>query len=549
MHTPYDSHAQTQPPLPHVRVEHAAGQGELLEPGPRVEADDVPRTRARDPRQCYLPGLEGVRVGADWRRDSAPGEHAPWTQLELRLRGICKRLGRNWSARDRETLLDLQLQTWGIVELGDRKAIIPEWMRAEVIDTPNGELELGRNAPTRIMLAWLWAAFEAGAGGVLMTRAQWAEALCCSERSVHNHWQRLEARGLIRRVQTWRPAELEGEPRRGSMHGPVLCRIGPALDCVALAAFERPWVTCARGRVSRHAARELAGALRGSARARGRELQLAYAERRARYKATSAGRGIVWRPRAEGAKPARTMCARPAKSASLPAPPPLTGRAGELGGSAQGASVGASPLEIDAGRRSSAPAERLPAPPTGTAAPAAAEASAPAELAEGSPRPLVLSWTPPATTDPRPENASRRRATARGAAPRNLTRTFADAIAELARGVGAVDPSVQAGLLAGLASIGVAELEQHRSSEPPAYAAPLERPATAPPDPSPGEVSVDRFEAALRALEREQLRGLDLFDHASSSSSSSTAARAAASDPSSSSEPSSSSSSTRRTRQ
>jgi hypothetical protein len=272
--------------LANVHGEDSDGQIELVEPGPRAEIDEQ-HSFEIDARQGVLPGVPGVRVGARWRRDSAEGAPVSWSQLSLRLAGIAQHRGRRWNAGDVATMRNVEMQTWGIVECNDRKLVTPEWLRVDRVDAPDGELVLTRNPNCQKMLSWVWAAFEAGAGGVRLTRDQWAELLCCSPRSVFNHWKRLEAAGLIVRVQTYAPAQYKGEIVPGSWDAAWIVRIGPELERVALAAFERFRVKFPKGFGIRRAhAHAVAVGLRQSVRTRGRSLQGELADRRRRYAGT-----------------------------------------------------------------------------------------------------------------------------------------------------------------------------------------------------------------------------------------------------------------------
>ncbi len=476
MHSSYDPAAETQVTLPNVVGENAEGQLELHEPGPRVEREESNEVQY-DARQGWLRGVPGVRVGATWRRDSAEGEHVSWQQLELRLAGIAKHSGRMWTKRDHQTMRDVELQTWGIVELGDRSLRMPAWFRAPVIDTPCGEVELGRKGKPmrmvqRAMLAWIWLACEAGAGGVWMTNAQWSEALGCSPRSVYDQRKALEERGLIRVQSTWAAASFgKAGPRAGSQDSKNLYRLGPALDAVGLAMFERPHVEAPRGRVNRHAARELAGILRGCAREWGRDYQHSERATRVKWAETSAERRALGDSRAAmvagvasptvrstggGAERRPTLCAGLAKSANLPAPPSLTGREGELGGSALRAAAGAAHRgRGNAGdHRCSAVAERSPAARSSATAPLDARAQRPTEGA-AVPASRDDSTSTTTATLEHDRSTSRRRATAQGAAPRK--RTWQDAAAELGRTLGATgNRDAAESVVEALASIGVA---------------------------------------------------------------------------------------------
>lgn len=526
MRPSYDRPEPTQATFPNVVGEHVDGQLELHEPGPRVDVDAVhTRELEVDPRQCYLPGVLGVRTGAQWCRESASCKVA-MVQLDLWRAAQHKRRGRVWSETDLAMATALQLRSWGVVELGHRKTVIPEWMRGEVLDTPNGELVLTHNPRARQILAWAWSAFEAGTFGVLLTRDQWAEVLGCSPRSVHNYMRELEAKGLIRRMPTMAPARVDGEIIPGSWDAAVLVRIGTGLDCIALAAFERRHVRYPRrSGIRRHAARELAQALRCSSRDRGRALQH---ERRALR--------LSWQQRSDSthggaAAPSSLPCM--AKNANLPAPPPTELESG-LGWSAQGA-AGAPPQDPSskaAGDRSTADAVRSPAPrPDGTAPHTSRELQPPCFAS--APAPSTISTSTTTATLERDRAASRRRAPAQGAAPRK--RTWQDAAAELGRTLNATGNRDAAdSVVEALASIGIAvELEAPpRPSDAAWFASEHDARVGAALQPAVDELVEDlagrvvddqgaAYRTALERLELEHRRDLPLFAQPSRSSSSS----------------------------
>src|SRR5919108_1379471 len=88
----------------------------------------------------------------------------------------------------------------------------------------NGRLvQLPRNPGERRMLEVLWAAYEAGTGGVYMSKVDWATKLRCSVRSVYNYQRGLERKGLGEFQQLWAPLP---DGKAGSRRGYVLARIG-----------------------------------------------------------------------------------------------------------------------------------------------------------------------------------------------------------------------------------------------------------------------------------------------------------------------------------
>lgn len=332
----------------------------------------------------WLPTVPGVRIGSRWRRERS-GVFCDWPTLQRRIAGLYAHRGRCWTEGDIATMRDLQCQTWGVVEIGRHRTVVQQWMRQPELVLRTGEvIELTRNARAREMLAWVWAATEAGAGGVLMTREQWCEVLTCSPRSIYNYQRELERKGLVRLERTLRPAERDGSRVPGSWDGPTLMRLGPALDGLALALYERPHVRYPqRSPIRRHRARALAASLRVATRIRGGERQAAMLATRERWRVTSASPPAPAAPSTP--PPLEPPACRPspacvetapapyvASFASLPAPPPPTGERGELRSGGAKAPVGAEPTNPTRSARASGPRALRrgpPEPPRHAAAP------------------------------------------------------------------------------------------------------------------------------------------------------------------------------------
>lgn len=226
--------------------------------------------------------VDGIRKGARWRRDSTPGKWIPPEVVEAGRLFRDQRRGRVWNESDERARQDLIAQCWGLPEVADVRITIPQWLGASIERADTGEvIDVGRNPRARMLLAIVWAAMERGTMGVLMSREQWAQVLCCSPRSVGTYVAQLVELGLLRRAQTWRSIQpRKGEDVAGAEHGPLLLRVGPQLDAIALEVFARRHIRVPRGAVSRRAARELAVALRSGARQAGRALQREHKARR-----------------------------------------------------------------------------------------------------------------------------------------------------------------------------------------------------------------------------------------------------------------------------
>lgn len=230
-----------------------------------------------------------VRAGAPWRRRGEEGDPVPWAELDDSLAGIQEHRGRAWTDHDAWTMAQISAQTWGPREVGDRATRVPEWW---------GD-RFGRNAKELWLLAVVWAAFVDRVGGVRLTREQWIEVLLCSTSSVDNYLRRLEARGLIVRVQTWRAAP-EGD---GSLVDTIIVRPGPVL-------LEAGAPTLRGKGQTRKAALAKLRALRREARRRRMEISgNAWAAREARRHRHEARRGPV------EVVPKRKRKARPSSTA------------------------------------------------------------------------------------------------------------------------------------------------------------------------------------------------------------------------------------------
>ena len=252
--------------------------------GPILTGLDGFAVNGADPDLCDLaalagldPDVPGVRLNARWRRDSAGGEQLalPWSWLEDR-RGYQEiHRGREWSPGDLELADHIGAQTWNVADVGARTVRLPVWMLAAFVCPRTGDaIEIPTNPRARMMIGVVWAAFVAGSGGVMLTRAQWAQLLGCSPRSVYTYQCELLRRGLLRRVETWKPARDEfGGRIAGSTHGALLLRIGPMLDALAPLAFEaggHGGTPPRRGLFTRRQASQLAGRVRKRARAEAR---------------------------------------------------------------------------------------------------------------------------------------------------------------------------------------------------------------------------------------------------------------------------------------
>jgi hypothetical protein len=222
--------AAYQATLPGVRCEHANGQIELLDV--TIDTSAI----ANEPRlvaaaelvelgqlQLGLPGVLPTRT--PWVRGMRD-KVVPWEQLQLRLNGIDKHRGRKWTQHDEETMALVRAQTWNAADIGQKPLTIPEWLDAgdAIVSPINGRLvQLPRNPGERRMLEVLWAAYEAGTGGVYMSKVDWATKLRCSVRSVYNYQRGLERKGLGEFQQLWAPLP---DGKAGSRRGYVLARIG-----------------------------------------------------------------------------------------------------------------------------------------------------------------------------------------------------------------------------------------------------------------------------------------------------------------------------------
>jgi len=281
-----------------VTVEHAHGQLELCDPGPRVDVD-VDR-HARDDGDDGDDQLElfGVRAGAAWRRHSIGGTLVGWDQLDLQLLGLKMRRRRDgtWAPNKAAVRLmaNVRAQTYNAADLGGLDNIgLPKWARGLWDLTSTEEKLLGA----------LWAAYKNGTGGIYELQSTLAADLEVSERSIrhalHGRGGKsprvgLIDRGLVRRQGTHR----EGTQGRGCDDSWALLRIGPVAETKGHAL-----VFARGGRVPKSS-----GYTRTSAR---RALQRA--SRRAReYRRKRAG--AAWRRR--GGARLLTSSARPPASSS-----------------------------------------------------------------------------------------------------------------------------------------------------------------------------------------------------------------------------------------
>ena len=213
-----------------IAVEHAHGQLELCDPGPRIEPDP-PRESDADDRQLEL---TGVKAGARWRRKNAKGAPIAWAQIDLQLAGIKMRRRRagTWALHKAaiHTMSNVRAQTYCAADLGALDALsMPAWARGRWELTPNEEKLLGA----------LWRAYANGTGGLDDCSSTIASDLGMSERTLRNSLNGrgpdsvsprpgLIERGLVHVNRTHK----QGRHGRKCDDSWLLLRIGPELEAI-----------------------------------------------------------------------------------------------------------------------------------------------------------------------------------------------------------------------------------------------------------------------------------------------------------------------------
>lgn len=303
----------------------------------------------------------GIVAGASWRRESAGGEHRSWRELDRALEVRARFGGRPWCEGDGRTLADAVAQCWDVCDVRRCHRSVT-WLGDAIVDPLSGELlPLPRKLGMKKLLEILVLACQAGTGGVIMSRHEWAPVLGCCPRTVYNYVQPLVALGLVRCVRLRRQAT---NGRRGTELDRNMLRIGPVLERqAAIGRYARRNGVKIPGRCTR----ELAGRI--EAQLDRRAARRAFDRSGATYRGE---RGLVESTRTGDR---RTRIGRggpvlpdPSKRQTLPHSPPLSGLAEPppVGGSSD-----ASPEEcirsadgsFIAGRSTAASA--IAAPPTG----------------------------------------------------------------------------------------------------------------------------------------------------------------------------------------
>jgi hypothetical protein len=257
----------------------------------RPRRDDL-KLLAIDPLDGVMPGVPGLRVGAQWRRGSAGcacgvkkcghrDRSSSWRSLEKRFYGLMSHAHRRWCPNDFEVMGHIEAQCLNATDVGQlsmltRKIPEPSWLKASNIRCPTtGEIVRIGQSPTATqrvrtlpnvfrILVVIWYAFVLGTGGVLMSKAQWAAELTISKKGVWRYMTLLEAAGLVRITQTFQAPTPDDKGRREWVH---LIRIGHRLEkLAALAAFETAGVKAPKGSLNRNQAKQLAAALREARR-------------------------------------------------------------------------------------------------------------------------------------------------------------------------------------------------------------------------------------------------------------------------------------------
>ena len=218
--------------------------------------------RRRHPRQQSE--RDGIRGDLDWRRPSASGGRPEISSAELLraaqwidARSSERKAGlRGWTDLDAQTTREVENRAWCF---GEVQALtcwsVPSWI--SLLELPR------RAAGFERFLGLIVRAYRGGAVGLFLSYEEAMAMLGVGSRSTWASWQQLlEARGLIRCLQTWRQ-----DSRRRCVHGRILYRPGPALEDLAGLALVEGAI---RGKLGQWARRVGAG-LRRRARDQRRE--------------------------------------------------------------------------------------------------------------------------------------------------------------------------------------------------------------------------------------------------------------------------------------
>ncbi len=262
--------------LPYVRAHDADNQWDLwgdgAPAGPMALADalapaaELVAALEVDPRQLQLFSHNGVRRDAPFRRDSAggPAAHRSWAELDHAIAMRTRYSRRRWTDGDQRTLDDLYAQTFAAADVR-RVFTTQAWVSDVMVCPLSGELvRFPKPWACRRILDVLFAAFDSGAGGVLMSHDAWAAELRCSVRSVTTYVKALVGIGAV--AQFWPRRPNPGE-KGGTCNGHKLYRLGPLYERYAAV------LTASRRRRS-------SGAVREAGRMLAAQLQLRAARRR-----------------------------------------------------------------------------------------------------------------------------------------------------------------------------------------------------------------------------------------------------------------------------
>ena len=207
-------------------------------------AEPRPSSHGRTRRAIAEPSrLHGVRPDRTWVRPASEQTRPELTNHELvdAIEWQHVRCGQWMGATDVATLAELDVRAWAWGEVTEQRLwALPTWAD-ELIPTRRG-VGFAR------FLAVLLAAYRAGAVGVLLGYHECMALVGTNSRDTWRRWCRdMEAAGLARIVQTWRPdptaAELVdphagdgAEPLRvgrARAHAKLLYRLGPAFEAAA----------------------------------------------------------------------------------------------------------------------------------------------------------------------------------------------------------------------------------------------------------------------------------------------------------------------------
>jgi hypothetical protein len=303
--------------LPYAAPDLAANVGPLpIDEAIRAAAELV---AALGPSVAQLaPG--GVVPGARWRRHSAGGEHRSWAELDRAIQCRDRFGGRPWCEGDTRTLADVVAQTWGAAEVRACWRRVT-WLGDAIVDPVSGELlGLPRKQGMRRVLEACVLALQAGTGGIVMSRHEWAAELGVAPRTVYNYVEPLIAAGLLRRLRLRRKPT---DGSAGSWLDRNLYRIGPALERQAAAGYYARRNAKPPGQCTRELAAELDRQL--DRRAARRQWDRSGATYRGQVGTVASTRIGDRRTRAD-----RGSAPRPAKRQILPDSPPLSGLAKQL---------------------------------------------------------------------------------------------------------------------------------------------------------------------------------------------------------------------------